>query len=59
MTAHLLLDILEENGVGAELPSIKEILEIGKGRIIQRRKKVALINFGTRMENVKKLQINF
>ena len=37
-------------GSGVELPSIKEILEIGKGRIIKEGKKVALINFGTRLE---------
>jgi 1-deoxy-D-xylulose-5-phosphate synthase len=38
------------NGVGVELPSIKETLEIGKGRIIKEGKKVALINFGTRLK---------
>ena len=42
------------NGIGAELPSIKETLEIGKGRIIKEGKKVALINFGTRLEECKK-----
>ncbi len=42
------------NGVGIELPSIKEILEIGKGRVIKEGKKVALINFGTRLEECKK-----
>ncbi len=42
------------NGVGVELPSINEILEIGKGRIIKEGKKVALINFGTRLEECKK-----
>ena len=42
------------NGIGVELPSIKEILEIGKGRIIKEGKKVALINFGTRLEECKK-----
>jgi 1-deoxy-D-xylulose-5-phosphate synthase len=42
------------NGVGVELPSIKETLEIGKGRIIKEGKKVALINFGTRLEECKK-----
>ena len=42
------------NGVGVELPSIKEILEIGKGRVIREGKKVALINFGTRLEECKK-----
>tara|TARA_B100000941_G_scaffold263129_1_gene216320 strand:- start:1071 stop:2990 length:1920 start_codon:yes stop_codon:yes gene_type:complete len=42
------------NGVGVQLPSIKEILEIGKARIIKEGKKVALINFGTRLEECKK-----
>ena len=42
------------NGIGVELPSIKETLEIGKGRIIKEGKKVALINFGTRLEECKK-----
>ena len=38
------------NGVGVELPSIDEYLEIGKGRGRKRRKKAAIINFGTRLE---------
>ena len=38
------------NGVGIELPSIKETLEIGKGRIIKEGKKAAIINFGTRLD---------
>ena len=42
------------NGVGIELPSIKEILEIGKGRIIKEGKKVAILNFGTRLDECKK-----
>ena len=42
------------NGVGVELPTIKENLKIGKGRIIKEGKKVALINFGTRLEECKK-----
>ncbi len=42
------------NGVGAKLPSIKEVLEIGKARIIKEGKKVALLNFGTRLEECKK-----
>jgi len=41
------------NGIGIELPSIKETLEIGKGRVINEGKKVALINFGTRLEECK------
>ena len=38
------------NGVGVQLPTIKEVLEIGKARIIKEGKKVALLNFGTRLE---------
>ena len=41
-------------GIGIELPSIRETLEIGKGRIIKEGKKVALINFGARLEECKK-----
>jgi len=42
------------NGVGVELPSINETLEIGKGRIIKEGKKAAIINFGTRLDECKK-----
>ncbi len=42
------------NGIGIKLPSIKEVLEIGKARIIREGKKVALLNFGTRLEECKK-----
>tara|TARA_B100001248_G_scaffold262083_1_gene255998 strand:+ start:4257 stop:6176 length:1920 start_codon:yes stop_codon:yes gene_type:complete len=42
------------NGVGIQLPSIKEILEIGKARLIRDGKKVALLNFGTRLEECKR-----
>ena len=42
------------NGVGIDLPSIKETLEIGKGRVIYEGEKVALLNFGTRLEECKK-----
>ncbi len=42
------------NGIGVMLPSIKETLDIGKGRIIKEGKKVALLNFGTRLEECKK-----
>ena len=49
------------NGVGLELPSIKEILEIGKGRIVKEGKKVAILNFGARLDEclkaAKKLDI--
>ena len=36
-------------GVGIELPPIDKKLEIGKGRIIQEGKKIAIINFGARL----------
>ena len=42
------------NGLGIEIPSIKETLEIGKGRIIKEGKKAAIINFGTRLDECKK-----
>ena len=42
------------NGLGVQLPSIKETLEIGKAKIIKEGKKVALLNFGTRLEECKK-----
>ncbi len=38
------------NGLGVQLPSINEVLQIGKARIIKEGKKVALLNFGTRLE---------
>ena len=37
------------NGVGIELPNINEKIEIGKGRLIKEGKKVAIINFGARL----------
>ena len=42
------------NGIGVQLPSIKEVLEIGKAKIIKEGKKVCLLNFGTRLEECKK-----
>ena len=42
------------NGVGIKMPAISEVLEIGKGRIIQEGKKAAILNFGTRLEECKK-----
>ena len=36
------------------MPSINELLEIGKARIIKEGKKVAILNFGTRLEECKK-----
>ena len=52
-------------GIGSILPSINEKIEIGKSRIIQDGKKLALINFGARLseslrasENLKKKGVN-
>ncbi len=52
-------------GVGVELPSIDEKIEIGKGRVIKEGNKVAILSFGTRLkdcliasENLKKKGIN-
>ena len=42
------------NGIGVQLPPINEVLEIGKARIIREGKKVALLNFGARLEECKK-----
>ena len=41
------------NGTGIEMPSISEVLEIGKGRVIKEGKNVAILNFGTRLEECK------
>ena len=38
------------SGIGVELPSIEEKLQIGKGRVIKEGNKVALINFGARLK---------
>ena len=52
-------------GIGVELPSINETIEIGKGRVVQEGKKLAVLNFGARLnetfkasENLKKKGIN-
>ena len=42
------------NGTGISLPSTKEVLKIGKARIIKEGKKVAILNFGARLEECKK-----
>jgi 1-deoxy-D-xylulose-5-phosphate synthase len=39
-------------GVGCTMPESAQALEIGKGRIIQRGTKVALLSFGTRLSEV-------
>ncbi|CUI38278.1 1-deoxy-D-xylulose-5-phosphate synthase [Cognatishimia activa] len=41
-------------GVGVDLPESSEVLEIGKGRMIQEGARVALLSFGTRLEEVQK-----
>ena len=53
------------NGIGVKLPTVDEKLEIGKGRIIKEGKKIALLNFGSRLnecliaqENLTKKGIN-
>ena len=53
------------NGIGVNLPNINEKIEIGKARIINEGKNIALLNFGARMnecliarENVAKKGIN-
>ena len=38
------------NGLGLKLPEINEILQIGKGKIIKEGKKVAILNFGARLQ---------
>ena len=42
------------SGFGVELPDINETIEIGKGRIISSGKHLAILNFGTRMNECKK-----
>jgi len=42
------------NGTGVGLPSIDEVLEIGKGRIIKQGKTVCLVSLGTRLQEVLK-----
>ncbi|NRB01910.1 MAG: 1-deoxy-D-xylulose-5-phosphate synthase [Rhodobacteraceae bacterium] len=39
-------------GRGVDMPDTPEILEIGKGRMIHRGSRVALLSFGTRLEEV-------
>ena len=40
-------------GIGLELPSIDEKIEIGKGRLIQKGKEVCILSLGTRLEECK------
>jgi len=38
------------NGLGVELPKISEILELGKGQIVKEGSKIAILSFGTRLQ---------
>ena len=40
-------------GVGVDLPSIEEKIEIGKGRVVQQGTQVCILNLGTRLEECK------
>lgn len=41
-------------GLGIDLPQEPQILEIGKGRLIQSGEKIAILSYGTRLEECKK-----
>lgn len=41
-------------GVGVEMPDVGKVLEIGKGRIIEQGSSVAILSFGTRLEESRK-----
>ena len=41
------------NGTGVKLPTLEEKLEIGKGRILFEGKKIAILNFGSRLKECK------
>ena len=45
-------------GVGVELPEAGEVLEIGKGRIIRRGSRVAILSLGTRLAEVERAAEN-
>ena len=46
------------NVLGMELPGIDKILEIGKGKIVKEGKKVAILNFGARLQECLKAANN-
>ena len=46
------------NGIGVDLPNIKEVLEIGKGKIVKEGKKVAILSFGARLQECLKASKN-
>ena len=50
---HCAKSIIGDEPFGIMLPDISEKIEIGKGRIIQEGKKIALINFGARLNECK------
>jgi len=41
-------------GVGVDMPEVPKVLEIGKGRIIEEGKRVAILTLGTRLEEARK-----
>ena len=41
-------------GVGVDLPERGEVLEIGKGRVVRQGDRVAILSFGTRLDEVSK-----
>ena len=46
------------NGIGVQLPDIKETLKIGEGKIITQGKHIAILNFGARLNECKKASEN-
>ena len=42
------------NGIGIELPNVNEVLKIGKAKLVQEGKRIALLNFGARLQECKK-----
>ena len=42
------------NGLGVNLPSIDEKLIVGKGKVVREGKKVAIVNFGARLNDILK-----
>ncbi len=45
-------------GIGVPLPSINEVIEIGKGKVIQEGSKLAVLNFGARLNETIKASNN-
>ena len=46
------------SGIGVPLPTINEVIEVGKGQIIQEGKKLAILNFGARLNETIKASDN-